>query len=122
MVSRLRSTNRGGTYKTSASFSIDPKTGKISGLATDIGYTKGHKGVGGVDVSPAKSDGHGGWNVTTTASAVNGSGMGPMIDYSVQLNVSKDGTVSVAGGKLDGFPSVEVWSYDRNGAGTLVKN
>jgi hypothetical protein len=91
-------------------------------LATDIGYTKGHKGMGGVDVSPAKSDGHGGWNVSTSASAVNGSGMGPMIDYSVHLNVSKGGTVSVVGGKLDGFPSVEVWSYDKNGAGTLVNN
>jgi RHS repeat-associated protein len=112
--------SNGGTYKTSMRFSIDPKTGIIRGIEHDIGSTHGHKGFGGTDVSPAKSDGHGGWNVTTSASAVNGTGYGPMIDYSVTLNVSKDGKVTVAGGNLDGFPSVEVWSYDKAGKATNV--
>jgi len=38
------------------------------------------------------------------------------------LNVSKDGTVAVTGGRLDGFPSVEVWSYGQAGSPTLVKD
>jgi hypothetical protein len=112
----------GGTYKTSARFSIDPGSGKVSGLSTDIGSTAGHKGSGSVNVSTPVSDGHGGWNVTVSGSALNGTGMGPSIDYSIGLHVDKSGAVSTAGGTVDGFPSYEVWSYGNNGDPKQVYN
>jgi hypothetical protein len=101
----------GGSYKTSIRFSIDTKDGRVSGLETDIGSTSGKKGIGGVDVT-RKSDGNGGWNLTLTGSALNGSGKGAMIDYNISLNISSEGTVTVTGGAHDGFPSIEGWSYN----------
>jgi len=100
----------GGTYKTSTRFSIDPASGSISGLQNDIGYTGGKKGMGGLDVTRV-SDGNGGWNLTLTGSAVNGTGRGAMIDYNINLHVDKDGGVTTAGGAHDGFPSYEIWVY-----------
>ena len=102
--------SNGGSYKTHLSFSIDPASGKVSGIQSDVGSTRGKKGFGGSSVS-SQSDGDGGWNLTLAGSAVNGEGKGPMIDYSVNLHVSADGTVTRAGGAHDGFPSMEVWTY-----------
>ncbi|MGE0354974.1 MAG: RHS repeat-associated core domain-containing protein, partial [Gemmatimonadales bacterium] len=100
----------GGTYKTSLRFSINPTNGVVRGIESDVGSTKGHKGYGGSSVS-VESDGKGGWNLILEGEAVNGTGMGAMIDYSITVNVTSDGSVAVTGGKHDGFPSYEIWSY-----------
>ena len=104
--------SNGGTYKTHLSFSIDPANGKISGLETDVGQTGGKKGFGGNAVS-RKSDGNDGLTLTLEGSAVNGSGKGAMIDYKVRLHIAADGSVTTAGGKHDGFPSMEIWKYGK---------
>jgi hypothetical protein len=109
----------GGTYKTSIRFSIDPSNGKISGLSTDIGYTAGKKGIGGLDVTRV-SDGKEGWDLTLTGSAVNGTGKGAMIDYNINLHVDAEGGVSLTGGSHDGFPSYELWEYQQGAAPKLL--
>jgi hypothetical protein len=102
--------SNGGSYKTHLSFSIDPASGKVSGIASDVGSTGGKKGFGGNSVT-RESDGNGGWNLTLAGSAVNGEGKGAMIDYNVNLHVSAEGVVTTAGGAHDGFPSMEIWTY-----------
>ena len=110
----------GGTYKASARFSIDPRSGQVSGLSTNIGSTAGRKGSGNVNVSTPTSDGNGGWNTTISGSALNGAGVGPSIDFSVNVNVGADGGVTTAGGTVDGFPSYEIWSYGNGGEASLL--
>ncbi len=109
----------GGTFKTSIRFSIDPKTGAMSGLSKQIGYTHGHHGAGTLSVSEA-SDGKGGWALNLRGSAVNGTHVGPKIDFDVNVHVSGDGSVSTAGGSHDGFPSYELWSYSNGQDPKLV--
>ncbi|MFN2398534.1 MAG: RHS repeat-associated core domain-containing protein [Gemmatimonadaceae bacterium] len=109
----------GGSYKASIRFSIDPKTGAVSGLSKDVGSTGSMKGNGSLGVS-SSSDGRGGWNVSLTGSATNGVGVGPSIDFNINLRVSGDGEVSTAGGSHDGFPSYEVWAYQGRSDPRLV--
>jgi len=105
----------GGSYKSSIRFSIDPGTGAVSGAFTDVGKTAGLKGAGSLTVGDAVSDGQGGWNIPVSGSVVNGARVGPRIDFSLTINVTEGGAVSVSG-KHDGFPSYELWSYSANGA------
>jgi RHS repeat-associated protein len=105
----------GGTYRTSTRFSIDPSSGKVSGVQNHMGFTNGEgRGMGGLSAS-VRSDGANGWNLTLRGEALNGSGLGPMIDYKFDLHVSPQGKVDVVGGKHDGFPSYELWVYPQAG-------
>jgi RHS repeat-associated protein len=101
----------GGTYKSSISFSFDPRSGTMSGVSTDIGYTKGKKGTGFLDVSASADPTTGAWTISMSGSAKNGEGVGPAIDFEINLHVGFDGNVTMAGGSHDGFPSDEVWVY-----------
>ena len=110
----------GGTYKTSIRFSIAPKTGKISGLKMDIGKTKGKQGTGELEVGNVTSDGKGGWSVTLSGTALNGEGVGPKIDFNVNVHVDGEGGVSMARPHHNGFPSYELWSYQKGADPRLV--
>jgi hypothetical protein len=108
----------GGTSKLSISFTIDPKTGELTGARSAIGKTFGLvRGTGFGIVGTPQSDGHGGWNVTAFGDARNR--VNPIlgdIDAAFVINVTKDGGVSVVEATHDGYPSYEVWAYSDDGA------
>jgi hypothetical protein len=83
----------------------------MSGVSTDIGYTKGKKGTGFLDVSASADPATGAWTISMSGSARNGEGVGPAIDFQINVHVGFDGNVTMAGGSHDGFPSYEVWVY-----------
>ncbi|MDZ4862278.1 MAG: RHS repeat-associated core domain-containing protein [Gemmatimonadota bacterium] len=112
----------GGTYKTSHRFSVDPSSGKMTGLQQGVGATKGQAGIGELMVSPVRQTKDGGHSVSVTGNAMSVD-MPPGMDitYSFDVNISKDGKVSVTGGEFDGFPSFEIWAYPEKGKPQLVK-
>ncbi len=112
----------GGTYKTSHRFSVDAGSGRMTGLQQSVGATKGQAGIGELMVSPVRQTKDGGHSVSVTGNATSVD-MPPGMDitYSFDLNISKNGKVSVTGGEFDGYPSFEIWVYPEKGKPQLVK-
>jgi RHS repeat-associated protein len=106
----------GGSFKTSQRFSIDPRSGSLSGVQQHIGRTLGVPGGGVLVTTQVSGDGAGGWNLTVgghATSALVPSGLD--IDFGFKLNISANGQVTVTGGQHDGFPSYEIWVYPQGG-------
>jgi RHS repeat-associated protein len=113
--------HHGGSYKAQASFSIDPRTGKISGIEPLIGRTWFVRGSGGVVVSPAVRDRQGEWQVRISVANVESAMVPPWwdIDADLTIHVSANGEVNVSGSH-DGFPSYDVWMYPTTGNARLI--
>jgi RHS repeat-associated protein len=110
----------GGSYKTSDRFIVDPGSGAVLDDATKIGKTGPFHGIGTIGHSSGEQFTSG---VTTVGAIANARTLSPWppfnINYSLALNVGRDGTVSVSGSH-DGFPSLEIWVYRQGQAPQLI--
>ena len=115
----------GGGFKTSVRFTMSPRSGQITGRPEyAIGRTMGiipGNGLQGIGVP--RSDGDGGWLVNVWGSARQSEiPLLGNINFNLDLHIAPDGDVTIAGGRHDGYPSYEVWSYPKEGGAELVYN
>jgi len=96
-----------------------PGTSWATGPLGSFVILKG-KGTNQTDVSKPVVDEDGNTRFTVTISALNGlhnvrGAPKDPIDMQITLVVTPDGRVGIAGGKRDGFPSLEIYRYDSEG-------
>lgn len=110
----------GGSYKTSDRFIVEPASGAVLDDATHIGKTGPFHGIGTIGHSQGEQFTPG---VTTVGAIANARTLSPWppfnINYSLALDVTQDGAVSVSGSH-DGFPSLAIWVYRQGRAPELI--
>ena len=116
------------TYRAQTQIIVDPAKGKILTNETKAGKSSvlveglGIQGAASTQTSkPAVDDkGNTHFNVSTSATNGFGASLFPSIDLSINLVVTPEGKVGIEGGKRDGYPSLEVYSYDSTGNVTEI--
>jgi RHS repeat-associated protein len=114
------------TFKAQVQLVVDPSKGSIESAKTEAGKSSvfveglGRKGTASSEISTPTVDEKGSTSFAVTTTATNGLSFLPgapkeSIDITIQLTVTPDGKVGVEGGSRDGYPSLEVFSYDSKG-------
>jgi RHS repeat-associated protein len=116
------------TFRAQTQIIVDPAKGTIVRNETKAGKSSvlveglGIQGTANTQTSKPSVDDKGNTHFNVTTSATNGFGgsIFPSIDLSINVIVTSDGKVGIEGGRRDGYPSLEVYSYDAKGNPTEV--
>lgn len=113
------------TFKAQVQLVVDPSKGSIESAKTEAGKSSvfveglGRKGTASSEISAPTVDDKGNTSFSVTTTATNGLSFLPgapdSIDITSDLTVTPDGKVGIEGGSRDGYPSLEVFSYDSKG-------
>jgi RHS repeat-associated protein len=123
--------NPNASFRAQVQLVVDPQKNSIVSETTKAGKSSvlieglGRTGTTSTETSKPTVDDQGNTNFTVTTTAQNGLSFLPLapkdsIDIDITLTVTPDGKVGVSGGTRDGYPSLEVYSYDSNGNATQV--